>query len=432
MAAGIAFRWRYSGVRLNTAAGDHRVRTIFAFVIGGFASLSALAADDPAKITVSSDFEGGGIGKVEHVSGTHLRCAVEGESDQDKRNRQTSWFYFRLDGVKDKDLTIELTDLAGEYNYRPNRGVYMLPVYSYDDKTWRHVDHADFSPEEAKVTFRLKPEADRVWFARIAPYTTQHLARLLEEIGKHPDLQASVAGQTVEGRPMRLLTITNSRVADANKKVIWLMARQHSWETGTSWNCEGALRFLLSDDPEAVRIRDRYIFKVFPMADPDGVFRGGVRFNLNGYDLNRNWDTVDARLMPEIFAQRKAVLEWVDGGHRLDLFLTLHNTESADYIAGPAAAQPLAERFWKLLVDNTAFHSPDPPTSDRPERSSPQAKGRMSASAALFHERQIPAFLMEQMVNSSPKLGRPPTVEDRLKFGAQLVRIMCQAVEPNP
>jgi hypothetical protein len=229
---------------------------------------------------------------------------------------------------------------------------------------------------------------------------------------------------------MRLLTITSPQTPEANKKVIWLMARQHSWETGTSWVCEGALRFLLSDDAEAARIRDGYIFKVFPMADPDGVFRGGVRFNVHGYDLNRNWDTVDARLMPEIFSQRKAILEWVDGGHRLDLFLTLHNTESNEYVRGPSAVQPLAERFWKLLVDRTAFHSPEPPRGDRSGPSTPQAKGRMSAPSGLFHDRQIPAFLMEQMVNPSPKLGRAPTVEDRLQFGAQLAQIMCEAVAP--
>jgi hypothetical protein len=63
-----------------------------------------------------------------------------------------------------------------------------------------------------------------------------------------------------------------------------------------------------------------------------------VRFNANGYDLNRNWDAVDPRRMPEIAAQRKAILDWVDSGRRIDFFLTLHNTESEDYIAGPLSA----------------------------------------------------------------------------------------------
>jgi len=166
---------------------------------------------------------------------------------------------------------------------------------------------------------------------------------------------------------------------------------------------------------------------VFPLPDPDGVFRGGVRFNANGYDLNRNWDVTDERLMPEIYHERKAIYDWVDRGGRIDLFLTMHNTEAADFIQGPAELAPLATRFWKLLVDGSAFHQPKAP------RSAPSAagagRGRLDTPGALFRDRKIPAFLMEQMVDTSPRLSRPPTVEDRLEFGAALVKAICAAVE---
>lgn len=412
------------------------MRTIVAAAAIGIVlpSIVSLASDtgSASPIRVATDFEGGNIGKVEILSNDHVRCAVQGETDQDHRNRQPSWFYFRLDGVAGRELTIDLTDLAGEYNYRAHKGTglrNMRPVFSHDDRTWRHVDSSEWDENTSTIRIRVKPSADRIWIARLAPYTTQHLKRLLDDLGTHPHLQQSIVGKTVEGRPMLLLTITNPEIADSGKKVVWLMARQHAWETGTSWVAEGALRFVLSDDPAAVQIRDRYIFKVFPMADPDGVVRGGVRFNAHGYDLNRNWDAVDPRLMPEIHAQRKAILEWLDGGNRIDLFLALHNTESADFIEGPSAAQPLAERFWKLLVEGTTFHSPQAPRKDAPVTTTPGMKGRMTVYQALAHERQVPAFLMEQMVDESPRLSRPPTVADRLDFGAGLVRAMCAAVE---
>jgi hypothetical protein len=53
----------------------------------------------------------------------------------------------------------------------------------------------------------------------------------------------------------------------------------------------------------------------------------------------------------------------------------------------------------------------------------------MTVNQALYQERRIPAFLMELMVDPSPRLGRPPTVEDRLEFGAALVRVLKAAVE---
>ena len=255
------------------------------------------------------------------------------------------------------------------------------------------------------------------------------LARLLAASGGSPYLHAEVVGKTVEGRDMLLLTVTNPSVSDANKKVLWLMARQHAWEAGTSWVAEGALRFLLSSDPRAGRIRDEAVFKIFPMADPDGVARGGVRFNEHGYDLNRNWDTLDAKLMPEIAAQHKAMLDWIAGGRRIDLFLTMHNTDG-EYLAGPLSAgspqvQESVKRFFELLVANTSFNGP---LRDAGLSTTPGMPGRMTVNQGLFHDFKIPATGMEQTVEFDSKLGRIPTAEDHLAFGAGLVRCMWAAV----
>jgi len=386
-------------------------------------------------IGIHANFEAGNVGRIEKVSETHFRCGVPGESDQDGRNRQPSWFYFRMDGVAGQEITVDLVDLEGEYNYRPHDGRAlrnMRPVFSFDNRNWRHFENVEWIDKPATVRVRLRATGDRLWIARIAPYTNRDLDALLARIRNHPHLSEQVIGKTVEGRPMRLLTVSNPKVPAASKKVIWLMARQHSWETGTSWVAEGAVRFLLSSDERARRIRDGYTFKIIPMADPDGAARGGVRFNKNGYDLNRNWDTVDAKLMPEIYSQRKAVFDWLDSGNRIELFLALHNTEGADYIQGPLSAggpqmKALAQRFWKLLDETTAFYSPQGP-QDAPVTTTPGLKGRMSINQGLFSERKIPAFLMELMVDSSPKLSRPPTVDDRLEFGGALVRVMCETV----
>lgn len=56
-------------------------------------------------------------------------------------------------------------------------------------------------------------------------------------------------------------------------------------------------------------------------------------------------------------------------------------------------------------------------------------KGRMTVTQGLFRERKIPAFLMELMVEPSAKLGRAPTVADRLEFGRALAQVLADAVE---
>jgi hypothetical protein len=208
--------------------------------------------------------------------------------------------------------------------------------------------------------------------------------------------------------------------------VIWLMFRQHSWESGTSWVCDGALRFLLSSDPRASHIRDHTIIKLFPMADPDGVARGGVRFNNNGYDLNRNWDTLDPVKMPEITAQRKAIFDWLDEGHPIDIFLTMHNTESGEYIEAVDDRQ-LFQRVFRLLRDTTSFY-PTSPLRIAGPTTTPGKAGRMTVIQGLWKDRKVPGMLMEQMIEYNEKLGHLPGIEDRQRFGVELIESLYKAV----
>jgi len=49
----------------------------------------------------------------------------------------------------------------------------------------------------------------------------------------------------------------------------------------------GVLDFLTSDAREAILLREKYIFKIIPMVNADGVMYGNFRCNLSGDDLNR-------------------------------------------------------------------------------------------------------------------------------------------------
>lgn len=271
------------------------------------------------------------------------------------------------------------------------------------------------------------PESDHIWIAHVPPYTNKDLAALLDSVKGSPFLRREPVGKTLAGREMPLLTITDPRVPDSGKKVVWLMFRQHAWETGSSWAGEGAIRFLLSNDERAARIRSRAIVRIFPMADPDGVAHGRVRFNGNGYDLNRNWDAIDPVKMPEIASQHKAVLDWLDSGRRIDLFLSLHNTESSEYLEAPAAYRALGEKVFDILKRTTTF-DPTTPLREQGETTTPGKRGRMTVAQGLYHDRKIAAMLMEQMIEYNSRLGRCPAVEDRVEFGAGLVRAIVAAV----
>jgi hypothetical protein len=225
---------------------------------------------------------------------------------------------------------------------------------------------------------------------------------------------------------MVLWTIT-SPGSDRDKKAVWLMFRQHSWETGSSWAGEGAVRGLLRDDAESHRLRQKIVWKILPLCDPDGAARGGVRFNANGFDLNRNWDIENPAKMPEIAAQRNAVKEWIRSGHSVDLFFTLHNTETGEYLEGPAKFQSLAGRFFRILSEETTF-APTRPLQYSEATTTAGMRGRMTVVQGLYHDFQIPAFLMEQRVCYNEKLGHLPEIPDRIAFGEQLVKAAVKAI----
>lgn len=381
--------------------------------------------------SVFTDFPGGSIGSAKWVAEDHLQIAVKGQADHEGRNRQANWYFFRVDGYPAAPLRIELTDLVGEYNYRPGTHAvdqHTHPVYSYDGITWTHFPQVEWDARQIRLSVRFAPQRSPFWIAHTPPYTEREFRQLEADLARHPMLERRSVGKSVEGREVPLWTITDPAVPQSRKRTIWLMFRQHAWESGSSWVAEGALRFLLSQDETAAALRREVTWKIFPLCDPDGVYHGEVRYNRNGYDLNRNWDAIDPAKTPEIAAQHAAIRDWLAAGNRIDYFLSLHNTETGEYLEGPAKHRPAIDRLRTLLLAETTFRSTRDRLRDAAPSTDPQRKGRMSVNQGLFAEFGICAMLMEQMVAYNDKLGRLPSIEDRQSFGRDLVQTMAKAL----
>ena len=256
------------------------------------------SAEPEEAITFDKDFAGASLGRIEKLSDSVFRCWVEGQSDEHGRNRQATWYFFRMDHVAGRDITLTLTDFVGEYNYKPGvcpMNADLRPMFSWDGEQWQHFESMAWDDTKKEATLKFTPTRDTIWIAHLEPYTHTRLLGLLDELSRDANVRIEVVGKTAQNRDLHAVTITNVKTPDANKKTVWLQARQHAWETGTSFVMEGALRMLTSDDAKARELLDRVIFKFTPMMDPDGSATGKVRFNANGYDLNRHWDEVDLR-----------------------------------------------------------------------------------------------------------------------------------------
>jgi hypothetical protein len=380
-------------------------------------------------VTFDTRFEGGSLGKVETLGKNRFRCHVEGQKDERGRNRQASWYFFRMENVKGREIEVTLTDFVGEYNDKPGAvpmNEKTLPVFSNDGVRWRHFPAMDWDNTQKEAILRFRPEGASFWIAHTPPYTHSRLLGLLAEIGSNPCARVEVIGKSVKGRDLHLVTVTDFDEPDAGKKVVWLQARQHGWETGTSFVMEGALRFITAESSEARELRKRVVFKFTPMPGPDGAAEGKVRFNANGYDLNRHWNTVDLRRpeflqrIPETWYAKKAILACLDAGQEIALLVNMHNTETAEYLETPVSEGPAFDRLKRLHEALVARSTFDPP---QPLRVSKQPE---ATTNSLYRERKIPIALMEQRISAGAKLGRQPTIEDRLTFGEQLITVMAE------
>jgi hypothetical protein len=368
------------------------------------------------------------------VNESTFRVHVLGQQDERGRNRAATWYCFRIDHVQGRDLTITLTDFVGEYNDVPGScpmNEKIRPAMSEDGQTWGHAQDMTWDKEKKEATVRLKPKRDSVWLATQAMYPHSRLVGLVEELKRSPYARVEVIGKSVQGRDLFLITVTEFAKPDADKKTLWLQARQHAWEGGTSYVAEGALRFAVSDRPEARALREKNVCVFTPMVAVDGCAIGLPRFNVHGYDPNRHWDEVNLRdkryleLMPEVWYFKKAILNHVGRGGRIDLMLNLHNTETGEYVATQASDETSLTKMnvmYDRLLAATSF-DPSPPqklrTSERPSGN----------TNWLYQEARIPVMLMEQRIGFGTKLNRWPTVGDRLEFGPALLLAMAAGAE---
>jgi len=388
---------------------------------GTDASSKATPARNPS---VRTDFPGGQLGRHEWVGPGRLRAVLYREWDENRVNTQSTWYYFRLDGVRDVPLSIELTGLDDRYNGRPSHSIAERdkPFVSSDNVHWERLLTAQFDAKRSTLTIHVVPRTNTVWIAHLEPYTEEHLSRLAADFKGSPYLRVESAGQTVEGRDLPLWTITDPAVPESGKKVVWLMGRQHAWETHTSFCLEGAARLLLAGTPEAATLRRALLVRLLPMMDPDGVARGGTRLNRHGYDVNRHWNEVrvgDPQLggkMPEIASAKRAIRDWLAAGHRIDLLLAFHDTQVDSFSMAPGNDPSMLKLHELMRGHRFSGRAIEVAVSG----ACPTVEG------ALSHEFGFPAGLIELGTIDLPTYGRYVTAPDRVRFGADLIAAVAE------
>lgn len=264
---------------------------------------------------ITSNFDSGNIEVVKAEKSDDIRLKIR----KDTNAEFFQWFHFRLQGVQDYPCKMNILN-AGEASYPEGWEGYNACA-SYDRENWFRVPtHYDGKT----LTINHTPERNSVYYAYFAPYSYEQHLNMIHHAQESQLCVLENIGETVQGRDLDMLII--GQPTD-DKKVIWVVGRQHPGESMASWFMEGFVNRLLDEDePIARRVLQKAVFYVVPNINPDGAILGNLRANAAGSNLNREWQNPDPEKSPEIYHVKNKMDET-----GVDLFLDIHGDEGLPY-----------------------------------------------------------------------------------------------------
>jgi len=333
-------------------------------------------------LTVDSAFEGASVSAIEIDNATRSISFMPGG---DPMRGWPCWWYFKVKGVTPGEaITLRLrgstatTSLPGGPLAKPLASFWAMPemaTLSTDGKTWLHTEKG--VREGGIMTYTIKADASSVFVAWGPPYTPSTAAAFVRAIHEQsPHAKAEELCRSREGRSVPMLHVQEGERTKAQRFGVWVQARQHAWECGSSWVAQGFGEWLASDHADAAWLRQHAEIFLVPIMDIDNTATGNGGKDAQPQDHNRDWSPQPH--WNEVIAAQKKVSGLVQEG-RMDVFLDLHNPgpgdpthffiQPADQLHEPMVG--LRDYFIQLAYNRISRIKPLIPMSNKPTVAGP-------------------------------------------------------------
>lgn len=334
----------------------------------------------------------------------------------DNRATNFQWFNFIINSKAGETFVLHIEN-AGTVSFPEwSTEVSYRAFASSDEKTWSRLE-TEFNQESGTLTIRGRLISNSIHIAYFVPYSYARHLELIESAKKIQNCVVSTIGKSVEGRDITLLTIGTP---EPHKKNIWVIARQHPGETAAEWYIEGLIERLQSGK-DLSTFFDNAVLYIVPNMNPDGSYRGNLRTNAAGKDLNRQWNIWDNQeTAPEVFYVREAMLK-----EGVAAFFDIHGDETHPYVfpdgRGPgctsnpemiALENEFLEAYIKVCpyLEKDSKYDPDEP-----------GQANLNIANAFFAEHLNCLSFVFEMPNKQLKSGDDWNHEDCKHFGANLI-----------
>lgn len=297
-------------------------------------------------IQITAAFDSGNIA-VQEISGTKAELSIR----KDKDSEFFQWFHFRVTCEIGDTLKLNINGLK-DSAYPQGWPGYKACV-SEDREYWARAD-SSYDEDKGTLSISYTAASNIVWFAYFAPYSMDRHHDLIAEVASVEGVICRTLGYSLEGQPIDCIEM------GSGDKQVWLYARQHPGESMAEWWMEGVLEMLTDPaDPHARALLQKCQFHIVPNMNPDGSFRGHLRTNYAGINLNREWHEPTAEKSPEVLCVRNAM---DDSG--VDFAIDAHGDEAipAVFIAGFEGIPSWTEKMgcnYNTYRDRLAACTPD-------------------------------------------------------------------------
>jgi len=230
----------------------------------------------------------------------------------DSLNTYSLWFNFGVAGFR-KDTLLTFVSNFKQRFFKPN-----FPVYTYDHKKYFSVKSLDYGK---KLRVQFLPEHDTVYFSTGFPYSYSDYENFFNAHSDSENIREKAFLEYSDTLKMPYLTIGDKRYLKRGKKLIWIICRQHAFESVANYVMQGMLEYLFSKEC-AKKLLRKYTFKIVPMVDIRNVVLGqSGRMGLP-VDLNRDWDKT---IRPEIKILKNEITKTANY-YRYYMFWDIHGT----------------------------------------------------------------------------------------------------------
>lgn len=333
-----------------------------------------------------SNFDSGNMYKAEKTSNNSYEIQISADAACAGLSSYRVWFYFGVKGFKKgSSIRLSISNLSylKAFNSPSYRPVWRCLPSAVE---WQRIQgetlyESNYSSYKYSFTIEILHSDNDYYFAFTSPYSYADIQKSVKSFEKQVLSDTYFFKETIvnsiDGRPIDLLTISSrssmsefkeppipglfpkqgERCASNKKPVVFITSRVHPGETPSSYMLDGLLHMILSSDARGVALRNAFVFKIIPVLNPDGVYRGHFRVDQNGVNLNRCYIDPSAELHPSVFAV-KTYFEFLHSNIKYYFDLHAHASKRSCFLFGNSLEfdkQIENQLLAKLIEINSGF-----------------------------------------------------------------------------